>query len=159
MPCYLFTWHAYATWMPDRAQGYVRKGQGILPPDPAQASRYRARQNENEALFDAVVQSLCIEECIATATHRRFRLHGVATEPTHLHVLLSWPDERAYDELSRGLRESISRRLNAHLRRRWLEAGGSRKQVRDQPHFDHLRNVYLPKHHGWKWREGVGLYR
>jgi hypothetical protein len=38
MPCYLFTWHAYATWLPDRKQGYVEKGRGILPPDKAAAA-------------------------------------------------------------------------------------------------------------------------
>lgn len=159
MPCYLFTWHAYATWMPDRQQGYVRKGRGILPTDRAEAERYRARQKEAVACFDEAVQRLLIEECIATASFRRFRLHGVATEATHMHVLVSWPDERPFAELCRGLRESLSRRLNAVLRRRWLSKDGSRKRVRDEGHWAYLMNKYLPGHSGWKWREGVGFYR
>ncbi|BBO36513.1 hypothetical protein [Lacipirellula parvula] len=159
MPCYLFTWHAYGTWMPDRPQGYVKKRQGVLPPDPEQARRYRARQKEPTASFASTEQRLIIDESLIAAEKRRFRLHGVATEPTHLHLLLSWRDERTFELLRRGVRESISRRLNAHLRHRWLEQGGSRKQVREQSHFNYLMATYLPKHHGWKWREGLGFYQ
>ncbi len=158
MPCYLFTWHAYATWMPDRPLGYVKKGQGILPSDPEEAARYRARQKESAACFDQFVQQLMIEELIIAAEKRRFRLHGVATDSTHLHVLLSWPDERSFEQLNRGVRESITRRLNQHLRRRWLVHKGSRKRVKDRQHFDDLMSEYLPKHAGWKWREGEGMY-
>ena len=159
MPCYLFTWHAYGTWMPDRPQGYVKKGQGVLPSDPEQARRYRARQKEETANFDGVAQCLIIDESIIAAEKRRFRLHGVATEATHLHALVSWADARIFEQLRRGLRESISRRLNANERCRWLEQGGSRKQVREQEHFNYLMATYLPKHRGWKWREGVGFYQ
>ena len=159
MPCYLFTWHSYGSWMPDRPQGYVRKRQGVLPPDLEQARRYRARQKEPTASFDSLIQRLAIDETLVAAEKRRFRLHGLATEPTHIHVLISWSDVRTFEHLRRGVRESISRRLNAHERRRWLEQGGSRKQVREQSHFDYLMTTYLPKHSGWKWREGGGYYR
>ncbi len=77
----------------------------------------------------------------------------------HIHVLASWSDERTFEQLRRGLRESITRRLNAHHLCRWLVQRGSRKQLRDRPHFVYLMDVYLPKHNGWKWREGVGFYR
>src|SRR5688572_20279923 len=117
MPCYLFTWHAYATWMPDRQQGYVLKGRGIQTPDAARAKAYRARQKQAAACFDDAIQHLIIEECIVTADKRQFRLHGVATEPTHVHVMVSWKDERTFEQVRRGLRESISRRLNADKRR------------------------------------------
>ncbi len=33
MPCYLFTFHAFGTWMPDREEGFVQRKKGILPPD------------------------------------------------------------------------------------------------------------------------------
>jgi hypothetical protein len=159
MPCYLFTWHAYATWMPDRKQGYVKKGKGVLPPDEKQAAKYRARQKEPAASFDDLIQRLAIGECLVAAEKRNFRLHAAATELTHLHVLISWTDTRTFEQLRRGLRESITRRLNTLRRRTWLEAGGSRKRVHDQKHFDYLMNQYLPNHSGWKWREIVGYYR
>jgi hypothetical protein len=145
--------------MPDRRQGYVKRGRGILPPDKAEAHKYRARQKEPPAFFTDDVQRLAIEESIVASERRRFRLHAAATESTHLHVLLSWSDERAFEQLRRGLRESITRRLNAHLRRRWLEQGGSRKRVADRRHFNYLMDKYIAGHSGWKWREGVGYYR
>jgi hypothetical protein len=112
MPCYLFTWHAYATWMPDRQQGFVLKGRGIQAPDPLRAKAYRARQKEEAAQFDEDVQRLIIDECLIAAEHRQFRVHGVATEASHIRVLISWTDDRTFVQLRRGLRESISRRLN-----------------------------------------------
>jgi hypothetical protein len=83
----------------------------------------------------------------------------VATETTHVHLLVSWSDDRTFEQLRRGIRESITRRLNAHHRRKWLEAGGSRKRVRDEKHFNYLMDQYLPNHRGWKWREKVGYCR
>ena len=41
MPVYLFTYHAYQSWMPDRARGFVQKGRGIQPPNEALAAAYR----------------------------------------------------------------------------------------------------------------------
>jgi hypothetical protein len=102
---------------------------------------------------------LLIEEAGVTAEKRNFRLHSIATEATHLHALISWSDDRTYKQLRRGLRESLTRRLNRYERRRWLEQGGSRKQVKDRNHFDCLMDEYLPSHRGWKWREGRGAYR
>ena len=145
--------------MPDRPRDHVKKGQDVLPSDPEQARRYRARQKEAAVSFASPEQRLIIGESIIAADKRRFRLHGVATELTHLHVLLSWHDERAFELLRRGVRESISRCLNTHERHRWLEQGSSRIQVREQSHFDYLMTTYLPKHSGWKWRENVGFYQ
>ena len=46
MPCYLFTYHGYGTWLPDRSRGYVRRKEGILPTDEApMAECYRKRTN------------------------------------------------------------------------------------------------------------------
>ena len=114
MPCYLFTWHAYGTWMPDRPQGYVRDKQ-ILPTDKQAAASYRSRQVEETSHFDPDTQILLIEELKVTSEHRRFRLHAVATEPTHVHVLVSWHDERPFESLRRGIRESLTRRLNRRV--------------------------------------------
>lgn len=159
MPCYLFAWHAYGTWMPDRPQGYVRHGQGILPSNAAEAERYRTRQKEDAAAFDGAVQRLLIEEAQNAAKFRRFRIHAVATDPTHAHLLVSWSDERPFEAIRRGLRESLARRLNADAsRRRWIVRGGSRRRILKQQHFDYLTAVYLPKHRGWKWDEQRGLY-
>jgi len=80
MPCYLFTYHAYASWMPDREEGHVRRGEGILSAD-----------------------------------------------------------------------EKLNRELE---RRTWLSEGASRKQVKDQAHFDYLINEYVPLHRGWKMEGG-----
>ena len=160
MPCYLFTYHAYGSWMPDREQGFVRRGEGILPANTALAQRYRQRATQAEIHFDDASQKLLIEAVIEGCECRGLRLHFVAAETTHFHVLVSWSTEQAWKTVRTGLKSSLSRRLNRELgRKRWWADGSSRKQVNDQDHFEYLVGTYLPKHKGWKWQEGVGMFR
>jgi len=156
MPCYLFTYHAFGSWMPDREEGFVRRGEGVLPSDEPLGRQYRERAGQSEVTFDAAVQALLIAECRTAFEKQRCRGHYVATETTHLHVLVSWPDERDWSKLRAGLRASLSRRLNKEYgKRAWFVDGSSRRRVKDQDHFDHLVTEYLPNHGGWKWREGA----
>jgi len=104
MPCYLFTFHAFGTWMPDREEGFVRRDQGILPPNEELAQQYRKRSKEEEVVFDSRLQLLLIEETRIACEKQRYRSHCVATEPTHVHALVSWPDERPWLKIRNGLK-------------------------------------------------------
>lgn len=52
MPCFLFTYHAHGTWLPNRSRGYVKRGQGILPPDETMHQRYSQAMKEPKVNFD-----------------------------------------------------------------------------------------------------------
>ena len=141
--------------MPDRKEGFVRRGKGVLPADLQLAQKYRQDAKEAVVTFDGRVQQLVIEELRTAFGHQDCRGHYIATDSTHAHVLLSWRDDRAWKRLRTGIKSSLTRRLNRDLlRRTWLSDGSSRKRVQDRRHFDHLVNEYLPSHRGWKWREG-----
>ncbi len=161
MPCYLFTFHAFGTWMPDREEGFVRREQGILAPNEELAKQYRDRTKENEVIFDARLQLLLIEETRIACEKQQYRSHCIATAPTHVHALVSWSDERPWLKIRNGLKSSLTRRLNRAVQQRdkWFVESASRKQVKDDDHFDHLVNTYLPSHGGWKWREGGEPFR
>ena len=160
MPCYLFTYHAYGSWMPDRKQGFVRRGQGVLSPDKGLACQYRTDAKQPQITFDGSVQRLVIDELQTAWGYQDCRGHFVATDSTHVHVLVSWPDERPWKRIRSGLKSSLTRRLNQELRRQtWFSDSASRKRVKDQSHFDYLVTEYLPSHHGWKWREGGEPFR
>jgi hypothetical protein len=161
MPCYLFTFHAFGTWMPDREQGFVRRGRGILAPDEELAKQYRERAKEDDIFFDPHLQLLLIEETRIACEKHRYRGHYVATETTHIHTLVSWPDHRPWLKIRTGLKSLLTRRLNHDVRRRdkWFVESASRKQVKEDVHFDHLVNTYLPSHGGWKWKEGGEPFR
>jgi hypothetical protein len=161
MPCYLFTFHAYGTWMPDREEGFVRRKEGILPPDEELATEYRGKATENVVSFDSRIQALLIEETKNACEKQRYRGHYIATDPTHVHTLISWSDERQWLKIRSGLKTSLTLRLNRDVGRRkhWFVDSASRKQVKDQEHFDFLVTEYLPSHRGWKWREGGELFR
>src|SRR4051812_18155212 len=93
MPCYHFTFHGYGTWMPDEDDGYVRRGDGHLPQDTRAANQYRKRMTDTETEFDEAQQLTIIDELHVAAGFQAYRVHYVATEPTHIHVLVSWKDE------------------------------------------------------------------
>lgn len=160
MPCYLFTYHAYGSWMPDHPRGYVRRGKGILPPDDDMAERYRLNLKQAVVRFDASVQRYLIEASLEACEHQQLCCHFIATETTHIHVLVSWKTDRTWQLMRKQIRGNITRRLNeACQRQEWFSKSPSRKRVKDETHFDYLVNQYLPKHQGLKWMEERGIYR
>lgn len=160
MPCCLFTYHAYGSWLPNRPQGYVKRGQGILPQDMRKHRLYAKAMTEDIVCFSVEHQRHAIESLVKSQAPQRFELHYVATDPTHVHALLAWRDERNIVAMRGLVKGSISRAFNqAFAVRTWLSEGGSRKQVCNREHFDYLMAVYLPKHSEWKWNAAVGLHR
>lgn len=159
MPCYLFTYHAYGTWYPDRRQGYVRRGQGILPSDAKAAQTYRERATHDTILLDGTHQQALIDRLIEAVGFIDCRLYGVATDSTHIHVLVSWRSDRTWRQNRASLKKSMTLMLKKQFADRpWFAENASRKQVENREHFDYLTDVYLPKHRGWKWREDRGYY-
>jgi REP element-mobilizing transposase RayT len=160
MPCFLFTYHAHGTWLPNRSRGYVKRGQGILPPDAEMHRRYSQAMKEPEVNFSETHQKQLILEVLQAATHQSFQTYFVSTDTTHVHILIGWRHAKSGKVLKSQLKWSLSRLLNRKFGERdWLAEGGSCKQVKDHNHFDYLRNVYLPKHNGWKWQPLRGLYQ
>jgi hypothetical protein len=143
-----------------RAKGFVRRRTGVLPPDEALAQRYRRQATEGAVLFAPEQQLWLIEELRTAFEKQQCRGHFIATEPTHVHVLVSWRDRRPWRRLRDGVKQSMTRRLNQAMRRKhWFSGGASRKRVKDKQHFNLLICEYLPSHRGWKWREGGDAFR
>jgi hypothetical protein len=160
VPCYLFTYHAYGSWMPDHWRGYVKRKRGILPPDRDMAMQYRDNMVHDVVKFDGAAQRSLVDEAVAACSYQQLMCHFIATELTHAHLLVSWKTDRAWEIVRRKLRESLTRRLNHDIcRQKWFSKSPSRKRVRDRKHFDYLMTRYLPRHSGLKWCEGRGLYQ
>ena len=141
-------------------RGYVQRGKGILPRDDRMAERYRGNLKQAGVCFDERVQQLMIEEALAACEHQQLRCHFIATERTHVHVLVRWRIDRSWEIFRAKLRESLTRRLNREIERQeWFSKSPSRKRVRDRKHFDYLVTIYLPKLQGGKWMEGRGVFR
>lgn len=155
MPVYLFTYHAYGTWLPDRQRGYVKRKQGVLPADHDEAIRYRTAMKAPKVVLHVQHQQLMIETLVDSQAKQHFRCHGAATDTTHLHALVSWTDNRRAVPMRAAVKSSLSRAMNRVFGKRdWLSEGGSRKRVQEERHFEHLLGVYLPKHSGLVWIEG-----
>jgi len=160
MPCYLFTYHAHGSWMPDHPRGYVQRGKGILPPDQDMAERYRGNLKQKIVRFDVAIQRRLIEGALEACECQQVECHFVATEVTHIHVLVSWKTDRTWQLVRKQIRSNITRLLNKDVcRQAWFSKSPSRKQVKDQEHFDYLVSSYLPKHSGLKWSSKEGIHR
>ena len=160
MPCFLFTYHAHGSWLPDRARGYVKRGQGILPLDNHMHRLYSESMTQPIVVFKSDIQLQLIETILESSSKQNFEIYFIATDSTHVHVLLGWRDNRRGTRLRGQLKWSLSHALNLKLqKRKWVAEKVSCKQVKDRQHFDYLRNSYLPKHTGWKWRPDLGLHK
>jgi REP element-mobilizing transposase RayT len=160
MPCYLFTYHSFGSWMPDHPRGYVRRHVGVLPQDRHMAKIYRREAQHDEVLFNEEIQPVAINTIRTAVSDIDCRLHFVATEPTHIHVLVSWNGGRTWQRNRNSIKKSVTIALKNQFRDRpWFSEGASRKRVRDRRHFNYLLTKYLPAHGGWKWCDQRGLFK
>jgi REP element-mobilizing transposase RayT len=159
MAVYLFTLHAYRSWNADRPEGFVQRGQGIQPTNPALAEAYDEAAGHPPVIFDRPMQRLLIETGRDVCKRREWRLHGASVDATHLHMLVSWQGYRAWSDVRGKIRNIMSLELSKQIGpvgRPWFSREGSRKHVTDRRHFDHLMQTYLPKHCGLQWYEDRG---
>lgn len=161
MPCFLFTYHAYGTWLPDRSEGYVQRKQGLLPQDVGLGRVYRRAMTADTVTFDAERQLVAIEAVLNAAACVELTAHFIATETTHVHALVNWSSEqRTWLQNRSSVKKAITLALQRQIEhRRWLSDSASRKQVKDREHFEHLIHHYLPSHRGWKWDEHQGYFQ
>lgn len=160
MPCYLFTYHAYGSWMPDRSRGYIKRGRGILPPDSHMHRLYTMAMQESAVEFDESLQRQVIAALLESESPQRFDLHFVATDATHANVPVAWRDEREPLRMRGLVKGSLTRAINAVFgRRTWFAESASRKQVKDRRLYEYLVTTYLPRHGGWKWSRDRGYFR
>jgi REP element-mobilizing transposase RayT len=145
--------------MPDRPEGFVREGDGIQPPDPRLAQSYAAAARHPPFQFASDTQRLLIATALDVCRRRKWRLHAGATEPTHLHLLVSWRGQARWQDVRGKIRNILSLELSKHKGvkgRPWFSHGASRKRVHNREHFDYLVHQYLRKHSGVKWFEDRG---
>ncbi len=154
MAVYLFTWHAYRSWMPDNPRGYVQRGRGVQPPDQREAERYRERAVETEPTFNDEIQSTLIATLLDCREPLALRTHAIATAPTHVHALVSWTSDRTWQSIARSVRRSLTTALvSSHGNRTWFSRGRHAERVEEDTHFEHLMTTYLPDHPGRVWIE------
>ncbi len=68
---YLFTFHAYRSWLPDRPQGYVRRGKGIQGPDKKMAELYERDAKHPAMRFNTRMQETLVISTRAICQSKR----------------------------------------------------------------------------------------
>ena len=157
MPVYLFTYHAYRTWNADNSRGFVKWKEGVQEPDVELARAYDKHAKDPRVLFDESKQSALLWIIHDCCCRRQWRLHFVASESSHIHLLMSWRDRSQWKDVSTRVKDLASRALgqiSGEQGRKWFVRRSSRKRVKNRKHFDYLVTNYLPSHRGLKWKEG-----
>ncbi len=160
MPVYHFTLHAYRSWSPNNKHGYTERGKGYQPPNPSRANQYNYNAKQDRVAFDELIQQVLILGAHNICQTRRWRLHAVGSDPSHVHLVVSWTSFIPWKQVQEKLKNVLSLFLGRATQqpgRRWFVVGGSRKRVTDQEHLSYLLNTYLPDHVGVFWREGMEL--
>lgn len=155
MPVYLFTFHAYRSWMPDHPRGYVLRGEGIQPPSEKQWAQYTRNAAHPEVEFDELARLVMVSTSKYICKKNRWRLHQIRVVPSHVHVLVSWRDWQDWKRVRNTIKRNFGKDISIAKNRPgpWFRRGASRKRVRNRQHFDYLMDVYLPRHHGTFWRD------
>ena len=157
MPVYLFTFHAYRSWKADDPRGFVQTGRGLQKPNAKLAQYYEENAAHPPVSFDMDDQRVLIWIAHDACMRRDWRLHFIATDPSHVHILVSWRSQESWEHVRTRLKTLASLMLGrkrSEPGRRWISRKGSRKRVQDRKHFDYLVGQYLPGHRGLRWREG-----
>ena len=160
MPVYHFTLHAYRSWRPDHPRGYTKRNEGYQPPDPELAQQYDDLAKFPPVEFDQEIQEILILGAHDICTRRGWRLHGIGTDPEHVHIVLSWKTYTPWRQVMEKLKNLLSlfiARAKSVPGRKWFVVNGSRTRVLDDEHLKYLLNTYLPSHRGLCWREGRQL--
>jgi len=160
MAVYHFTLHAYRSWNADNPRGYVKHDQGIQSPDAARADFYNSQALQEAILFADEHQRVMAWIVADACGRRNWRMHALACELTHVHILVSWRTFQEWQSVRAKLKNLMSLELGKYFQspgRKWFAREGSRNQVRNRRHFNHLMDRYFPKHRGLVWREGDPL--
>jgi len=158
MPVYHLTFHAYRSWRPDHPKGYVKRNRGILPPDAQMAQWYDEAATQTPVRFEHEHQQILLNGVLDIAGRRGWRVHAIAIEQTHVHILVSWSDDTDVDwkHVQDTFKQLLGMMLSRHFEqkgRKWFSRKGSRKRVRDREHLEYLITTYLPSHRGLFWSE------
>ncbi|MCC7147378.1 MAG: transposase [Phycisphaeraceae bacterium] len=157
MPVYLFTFHAYRSWMPDHPRGFVQRDRGVQPRNSRLADAYDQAAQYPPVVFDDSIQKALVWIAHDVCQRQGWRLHAMATDPTHVHLVVSWRGDPSWQKVARRIKNVGSLALGRRFSKssgHWFSRGGSRKRVNDRAHFEHLVRSYLPSHRGRYWREG-----
>ncbi len=160
MPTYHFTFHAYRAWRADNPRGYVKRGEGVVPPNPVEAASWGRQAKRDAVLFNNMIQSILIRGAKDICDRRQWILEGVGTDLTHLHLVISWDGFLPCDEVLAKLKNVLSYLLgkwSGKRGKRWFGRYGDWKVVNDADHLEYLVGTYFPDHRGLCWRGGQGL--
>jgi hypothetical protein len=138
----------------------VKRDKGVLPPNQEEAAAWDRLSAHDAVLFTDVMQSILICGAKDICDRRTWTLEGAGTDPTHVHLAVSWDGFVPCDDVLGKLKNVLSYLLgkwSGKGGKRWFGRYGDWKIVNDTEHLEYLLNTYFPDHRGLCWRRGEPL--
>jgi hypothetical protein len=138
----------------------VHHTSGLLKPDVAIAAARDRSAKFAPVRLDAPIQRILLAAALVECQRQCWRLHGLATDPSHLHAVMHWIGFDRWAAMVKRWKKVVSFVLGRDVGprgRRWFVRGASRKRALDRSHLDYLLDKFLPAHRGVFWREGKTL--
>src|SRR5579884_2299354 len=129
---YFLTWTTYGSWLPGDERGWVKKGQGVQPPEPVRKETAGALLTESPCTLTPEQRRLVEKTMAEHCRIRGWQLHVVNCRTNHVHVVVT--ADRDPETVRDQFKAWCTRRLKEQQRARgvavrtkwWTERGSER---------------------------------
>ena len=154
MPVYHIIVHGFLTWDADNPKGYYRRGRGRFAAEPQLAAHWERSARFPTLLWSWDDQNLLCQTVQETSARRQWTVYAIASQPTHLHIVLAWHTLHPPERVQQTLKQMMSLALGSiHGRgRRWFSRNGVPQRIKNRTHLRHLLYDYLANQAVIFWR-------
>jgi len=157
MPVYHVIVHGFFTWNADNPQGYYRRKRGRYAAEEKLALHWTRTARFPAARWHREDQEILLRSVLESAERREWDVYAVATQTTHLHIVVAWQTRHSPQEVQQKLKQIMSLQMGRTYGygRRWLARNGQPQRVRNRAHLRRLLYDYLPTQAISFWRKDI----
>ncbi len=157
MPVYHVIAHGFFTWNADNPEGYYRRNRGRYAPEVKLAKHWTRTARFPVVYWHREDQEILLHAVLESARRRNWEIYAVATQTTHLHIIVAWQTQDSPNKVQQTLKQIMSLQMGRTYGygRRWLARNGQPQRVKNGAHLRHLLYGYLPSQAIIFWRRDI----
>ena len=157
VPVYHVIVHGFFTWNADNPDGYYRRKRGRYAAAPKLAAYWNRSARFSAVCWSRDDQGMLCRTILETSARREWIVYAIATQTTHLHVVVAWQTAHSPKRVQQVLKQIMSLALGSKYGRgrRWFSRNGVPQRVRNKAHLRHLLYDYLPSQAVIFWRADI----
>ena len=157
VPVYHVIVHGFFTWNADNPNGYYRTKRGRYAAAPQLAVHWSRRARFPAVCWTRDDQDMLSRTVLEISARREWIVYAIATQSTHLHIVIAWHTSHSPKEVQQTLKQIMSLELGRKYGRgrRWFSRNGVPQRVKNKTHLRHLLYDYLPNQAVIFWRADI----